>query len=132
MTRRLAIALLFCIAACQGGGDTPRGIAERFLDEHYVRMNLPGAREYTTGLAASKVLEMEHLIDGQEIDAGTRKPHVSYTLKETKDETDDSVSLLYEGVIRVEDADTFTRHWLITMRKQEDGAWRVSNFQEFE
>jgi hypothetical protein len=128
----VAVITLALLAGCQPGADTPQGTAERFLDAHYVRMNLADAKEYTTGVARSKVEEMQHLVGDQVIDDSTRKPHVSYDLQETRDEGEDRVSFLFEGKIRVEGADDFTRHWLVSTRKEPDGAWRVSNFQEFE
>lgn len=119
-------------AGCHAGADTAQGTAERFLDAHYVRMDLAAAKEYCVGVARSKVEEMQHLVGDQMIDDTTRKPHVSYDLQEKRDEGEDRVSFLFEGKIRVEGADDFTRHWLVNTRKEPDGAWRVSNFQEFE
>jgi hypothetical protein len=38
---------------------------------------------------------------------------------------------VFEGTIKVEDAGTFTRKWIITTRR--DGElWKVSNFEEFD
>jgi hypothetical protein len=95
-------------------------------------MNLAAAKEYCVGVAQSKVEEMQHLVGDQMIDDSTRKPHVSYDLQETRDEGEDRVSFLFEGKIRVEGSDDFTRHWLVSTRKEPGGSWRVSNFQEFE
>jgi hypothetical protein len=131
-TARLVATALVLVAGCQASADTPEGTAERFLDAHYVRMSLADAKEYCVGVARSKVEEMQHLVGDQMIDDSTRKPHVSYELQETRDEGEDRVSFLFEGKIRVEGADEFTRHWLVNTRKEPDGAWRVSNFQEFE
>jgi hypothetical protein len=76
--------------------------------------------------------EMRHLIAGQAIDEATRKPRVSYALEKTTEESPERVSFLYLGTIRVPDLEDFTRHWLVTTRKESDGKWKVSNFQEFE
>jgi len=131
-TARVAVTILIALAGCHAGADTAQGTAERFLDAHYVRMNLAAAKEYCVGVARSKVEEMQHLVGDQMIDDTTRKPRVSYDLQETRDEGKDRVSFLFEGKIRVEGADDFTRHWLVNTRRETDGAWRVSNFQEFE
>ena len=128
----VALTTLALFAACRSGADTARGTAERFLDAHYVQMNLAAAKEYCVGVARAKVEKMQHLAGDQMIDDSTRKPHVSYDLQETREEAEDRVSFLFEGKIRVEDADEFTRRWLVSTRKEPDGAWRVSNFQEFE
>ncbi len=127
-----AIGLVLVLVGCRPDAGTPRGTAERFLDEHYVHMNLARAKEFCSGLARQKVEEMERLVGEQKIDETTRKPRVSYALRETKEEGPDRVSFVFEGTIRVEDADRFTRRWLVSTRKEVDGHWRVSNFQEFE
>jgi hypothetical protein len=130
-TARVALVALVLLAGCRPAADTAQGTAQRFLDAHYVQMNLAAAKEYCVGVAQSKVEEMQHLVGDQMIDDSTRKPHVSYDLQETRDEGEDRVSFLFEGKIRVEGADDFTRHWLVNTRKGPSG-WRVSNFQEFE
>lgn len=131
-TAGVVATTLLIFAGCHAGADTAQGTAERFLDAHYVRMNLAAAKEYCVGVARSKVEEMQHLIGDQMIDDSTRKPRVSYALQETRDEGKDRVSFLFEGKIHLEGADDFTRHWLVSTRREPDGAWRVSNFQEFE
>jgi hypothetical protein len=123
---------LVIFAGCHAGADTAQGTAERFLDAHYVRMDLAAAEEYCVGVAHSKVEEMRHLVGDQMIDETTRKPRVSYDLQEKRDEGENRVSFLFEGKIRLEGADDFTRHWLVNTRKEPDGTWHVSNFQEFE
>jgi hypothetical protein len=120
------------VVGCHAGADTAQGTAERFIDAHYVRIDLAAAKEYCVGVARSKIEEMQRLVGDQKIDETTRKPHVSYVLKETRDEGKDRVSFLFEGKIRVDGADDFTRHWLVSTRKEPDGTWRVSNFQDFE
>ncbi len=120
------------LVACRAGSDTAQGVAERFLDEHYVRINLAAAKEYCVGPAREKLEEEAQLVAGQVIDASTRQPHVSYRLAERRDESADRVSFVYEGTIEVEDLDPFTRRWLVNTRKEADGQWKVSNFSEFE
>ena len=127
----LLLALSAIFAACQPSADTAEGTARRFVDEHYVRMNLEAAKSYSTGLATHKVEEEQALINGQVIDESTRKPQVHYKLLETKPEGEDRISFVFEGSIRVEDAGTFTQKWLVTARK-DSAAWKVSNYQEFD
>jgi hypothetical protein len=134
MERRLAriFLLLLATAACRAGADTAQGVAERFLDEHYVRMDLQAAKQYCVGVALQKVEEEARLVGDQLIDESTRKPHVAYRLKEKAHEEEDSASFVYEATIRVDGADTFSRRWLISTRKEAGGAWKVSNFSEYE
>ena len=136
MNRRgLGFVVLFggmLLPACRAGSDTAQGVAERFLDEHYVRINLEAAKAYCVGPARQKVEEEARLVGDQVIDASTRQPRVSYRLAERRDERADRASFVYEGSIQVDDAEPFTRRWLVNTRKEADGQWKVSNFSEFE
>lgn len=122
-------ALLLLLAACRPDATTPQGTAERFLDAHYVHIDLPGALAYTSGLARRKVEDEMRLVAGQAIDESTRKPTVHYRLLEELPDGDDAVNFLYLGSIRVEDADSFERRWMVTVRREAEG-WRVTNYQE--
>lgn len=123
----LAIGLM----ACRDGPDTAQGTAERFVDAHYVEINLPAAKAFCVGPALAKLEEEERLTAGQAIDEATRKPRIAYTLLQKREEGADRVSFLFEGTIRVEDADTFTRKWMVTIRREGAG-WRVSNYADYE
>ena len=136
MTGRIVALMCVCAglldAGCRSSTDSAQGIAERFIDEHYVRMNLRAAREYTVGLAQRKVDEETRLVGDHVIDASTRQPRVTYRLKEQPREDANGVSFLFEGTVSVDGADAFTRQWLVTTRREADGTWKVSNFSEFE
>jgi hypothetical protein len=123
--------LLLCAAACRPDPSTPRGTAERFLDAHYVHIDLPSALPFTSGLARQKVESEIELVRGVEIDEATRKPTVHYTLLEERPDGAEAVSYVYRGRIAVDGADSFERRWLVTVRQEPDG-WRVTNYQEFE
>ena len=130
-TRAAAVFVMLSalLSACRAGPSTPRGTAERFLDAHYVRIDLPAALPYTKDLARHKVEEEIGLTQGQAIDESTRKPSVHYTFLEEHPVGDDLVNYLYRGTIVVEDADRFERRWLVTVRRDDVG-WRVTNYQE--
>lgn len=115
---------------CRRDLGTARGVADEFVDQHYVHINLQKAKEYSVGLAQEKINEEIRLTAGQVIDASTRKPRVHYRLIEKK-ESEQRASFLYEGTIQAEDAPEFTRRWLIVARK-EGTQWRVSNFIEYD
>jgi hypothetical protein len=114
--------------ACSHDLGTAQGVAEEFVDQHYVRIDLPKAKQYATGLALQKLDEETRLTAGQAIDASTQKPKVSYRLID-KREGDNRASFLYEGTIQSDDGSSFTRKWLVAARK-EGNQWRVSNFSE--
>lgn len=131
MRTALLLALLLAAGGCRGDADSARGVAERFLDQRYVLMNLKGAHQYTTGLARDKVEEELRLIGDQVVDESTQRPKVSYELSEERPEGDDRATLVYRADVRMAGGDSFPMRWLLNM-KREDGAWRVSNFKEFQ
>ncbi len=127
----LPLSLLLPLSsACGRDLNTAQGVAEEFVDQHYVNIDLQKAKEYSAGLALQKITEELRLTAGQVIDASTRKPAVHYRLVEKK-VGDGRASFLYEGTIKAEDAPEFTRRWLITAQKEGD-RWRVSNFTEYD
>jgi hypothetical protein len=130
-TALVRAALLFSVLlTCSCGKDlnTAQGVAEEFVDQHYVAIDLPKAKALAVSVALSKVNEEIRLTAGQKIDNSTQKPRVHYTLLEKK-EGDQRATFLYEGTIQSDDNTSFTRQWLITARK-EGNQWRVSNFTE--
>jgi hypothetical protein len=126
--RSVLILGLLLTAACSRDMSTAQGVAEEFVDQHYVGMNLEKAKALAVSVALNKIDEEIRLTVGHQIDASTQKPRVNYTLVEKK-ESGQRASFLYEGTVRSEDNSTFTRKWLITTRK-EGKQWRVSNFTE--
>ncbi len=130
MIAALVVSVLAAIGvACRADPSTARGTAERFLDAHYVEIDLPSALPYTSGLARHKVEEEMALVKGVEIDDTTRKPIVRYTFLEEHPDDDGGTKFLYRGKILVEGADGFERRWLVTVRREESG-FRVTNYQE--
>jgi hypothetical protein len=125
----LSPLILLAVAACGPDPSTARGVAEKFLDAHYVRIDLAAARDVTTGVARHKLENEMRLVEGQPIDETTRKPIVHYRLLEERPDGAEAVNYLYLGSITVADADRFEQRWLVTVRRDGDG-WRVSNFQE--
>ena len=129
--RRVALVMLLAVlAACQPDERTARGVAERFIDQHYVQIDLEAAKPFCTGLALKKVQEEQRLTEGQHIDESTRKPTVRYRLIDTQDDAEHT-SFVYEATIHVDDAGKFTRRWIISARR-EGSVWKVSNFEEFD
>ncbi len=114
--------------ACGRDLNTAQGIVEEFVDQHYVRIDIPKAKQYAVGLALEKLNEETRLTAGQTIDESTHKPRINYKMIE-KRESPNRASFLYEGTIQSDDGTSFTRKWLIAARK-EGSQWRVSNFTE--
>lgn len=120
--------LVIFAGACGRDLSTAQGVAEEFVDHHYVAIDLQKAKTLAVSVALHKVNEEIRLTAGQQIDASTQKPRVHYTLLEKK-EGEQRSTFLYEGTIQSDDGTSFTRKWLITARK-EGPQWRVSNFTE--
>jgi hypothetical protein len=125
---QFCLLVILVAAACGRDLTTAQGVAEEFVDHHYVVIDLQKAKSLAVSVALSKVNEEIRLTAGQTIDASTQKPRVHYTLLEKKEGPQRS-TFLYEGTIRSDDGTSFTRKWLITARK-EGPHWRVSNFTE--
>ena len=125
----LSLLTMLLVVACRPDANTPQGAAELFLDAHYVHIDLHQALPLTAGLARHKVEDEIKLVEGQTIDAGTRKPTVHYRLLETHPDGEHSVNYLYLASITVEDAGGFERRWMVTVRREPEG-WRVTNYQE--
>ena len=116
------------LSACERDLGTAQGVAEEFVDQHYVQIDLPKAKAYAVSIALENINEEIRLTAGQQIDGSTRKPKVNYQLLEKK-ESGGRASFLYEGTIQSDDGTSFTRKWLVTARKEGEH-WRVSNFTE--
>jgi hypothetical protein len=128
MIGRTFLLLALLGSACGRDLTTAQGVAEEFVDHHYVAIDLQKAKTLAVSVALSKVNEEIRLTAGQRIDASTQKPRVHYALLEKK-EGDQRASFLYEGTIQSDDGTSFSRKWLITARK-EGNQWRISNFTE--
>ena len=122
------VVWVLLINGCSHDLGTAEGVVQEFLDQYYVKIDIPKAKQYTVGLALEKLNEESKLTAGQRIDASTQKPTISYKLVE-KRETPNRASFLYQGTIRSDDGSSFTRKWLIAARRENNG-WRVSNFSE--
>ena len=116
--------------SCGHDLNTAQGVADEFVDQHYVVIDLQKAKTLVVSVAQKKLDEEIRLTTGQKIDDSTRKPRVHYRLLEKK-ESDQRATFLYEGTIQTDDSTSFIRRWLITTR-MEGSQWRVSNFTESE
>ncbi len=121
--------LVVFAGGCRPDPSTARGTAERFLDAHFVAIDLHEAVGWTSGVARRKVEQEIELTRGVAIDESTRKPVVHYRLLEEHSDGADAVNYLYRGNITVDGSESFERRWLVTVRREAPG-WRVTNWQE--
>jgi hypothetical protein len=126
----VAVALA-ALWACRADPESSRGVAERFLDAHYVNIDLAAAAALTAGLAERKLAEERRLTAGQAIDETTRKPSVYYRLLEETSDGADRSRFVYRATFSVPGAEVFERRILLLLRREPQG-WRVVNFEEFE
>ena len=57
--------------------NSPQGVAEEFVDQHYVNIDLQKAKAYAVSVALAKIDDEIRLTTGQQIDASTQKPKVN-------------------------------------------------------
>jgi hypothetical protein len=125
----ICLALALFATGCQPA-NTPRGVVERFIEAHYIAMNLKSSERWCTGLALDKVHKEQALTAGQAIDEETRKPVIHYKLKEQRDGRD-RVMYLFLATIDVPEGGSFNKKWMITARKEGE-IWKVSNYGEYD
>ncbi len=123
-------ALLAMCAACTGAPDSSRGVAEAFLDAHYVEIDLDVSRDLCTGLARYKVDKEIELTRDVEIGEDTRKPRVNYRLEDAREKAGHA-QYAYELTIRAPGLEPFSRLVMVTVRDT-DGSWTVTNYSDGE
>ena len=123
------VLAMLLLSACGGGSDAQR-VARRFMDTHYVHIDLDAASEVCSGLALIKLDRERELTSEVEIEADTLKPRVNYAL-ETKRATADRSQIVYVLTIRPPGIEPFERLVTLTLRQQ-DGVWSVSNYSDGE
>ncbi len=126
--------LVLASRAC-GSRDGARRAADSFVDRYYVEIDLPRARELTTGLARAKVDQEIELLAGIAAAESGARPSVHYRFIERRrgDASGDRTSMVYELSIHFEGGDEVVRHALVTVGRvagSED--WRTENFSEFD
>jgi hypothetical protein len=128
-TKLLLVSAVALLAACKPA-NTPRAVVDRFIEAHYLAINLKSSERWCTGLALEKLHQEEALTAGQSIDDETRKPTIHYKLQQERD-GQDRVMYLFLATIDVPEGGSFDKKWMITARK--DGEiWKVSNYSEYD
>lgn len=123
-------AMMLAIVAGCDAANSPRGVVDRFIEAHYIAINLRAAEPFCTGLALDKLHKEEVLTAGQAIDASTRKPVIHYKMIDERSQADRS-TYLFDATIDVPDGGSFQKKWMITARK-EGPDWKVSNYDEYD
>jgi hypothetical protein len=130
--RALAALLLIALAPACKSSDPARAAAERFVDQYYVEIDLPAAREEASGLARDKVEREMKLLEGVTPAEAAVRPSINYRFLEQQDaEGRDRRGFLYELTITFNGGDQVLRRALVTVR-EDQGAWHAVNFQEID
>ena len=105
---------------------------KRFLDAHYVHIDLPSALPFTSGAGPPEGGVGDRAGEGRRRSTTPRasRPCTTRCSRSVPTATE-AVSYVYRGRIAVDGADSFERRWLVTVRQEAEG-WRVTNYQEFE
>jgi hypothetical protein len=131
--RWIGPALLLAGASCEGSGEAPRDVADRFMDLHYVVLDQAGALEITSGLAREKVRDEIRLLgdvrSGAELSAS--RPRISYAFLQRSDLDDGGERWRYRLEIKAGEGIAIARDVFLTLRRDAAG-WRVANFVEME
>ena len=125
-----AAGLIALIALGCTPSNSARGVADRFIEAHYMAIDLKAAEPLCTSVALDKLHKEIALTTGQEIDASTRKPIIHYKLVAQRG-ADDHVTFLFLATIDVPDGGSFKKNWMIAARK-EGADWKISNFNEYD
>jgi len=126
----VTIMLASALCNCTPPRNSARGVVDRFIEAHYIAINLKNSEQFCTGLALAQLHKEEELTAGQVIDESTRKPVIHYRLKEERAQPD-RVMYLFLATIDVPDGGSFDKKWMITARKEGD-TWKVSNYSEYD
>jgi hypothetical protein len=118
------------LPSCNRPAEGARGVAEAFLDAHYVRIDLDGSKALCTGLALSKVEREIELTRDIAVGEDTLKPHVSYKMEREREAPTHAI-YAYRLSVRPPGSDPFLRVVTLTVRGHE-GTWKVANFDEGE
>ena len=131
---RAGAGLVVAARAC-GSRDGARRAADRFVDRYYVEIDLPRARELTTGLARAKIDQELELLQGIEAAESGARPSVHYRFLERRkgDASGERTSMVYELSIHFEGGDEVVRRALVTVgRAAGSEEWQTENFSEFD
>ena len=133
MTRWIAIVIVvaFVLAGCSRG-NTPEGVAERFVEAYYVQIDQMQALEFAAALAREKLQQELQLVAQARRGGGVEqaRPKVQYTRTHTRPEGR-QVFFIYDLTIQPTQFSPILQQVLITT-EQLGEQWKVINFSEMD
>ncbi len=104
--------------------------ASSFVDQYYVKVDLPRAKKFTDGLATRKIEQEQALLQGASTGEGGKRRDVTYRLLEKRDEGE-HIFFVYDLAVKGRGVPTLKKRSLISVGKV-GGAWRITNFRDFD
>jgi hypothetical protein len=125
----LALALL--LAAC-GGMKDAASVADKFVDRYYVESDQDAALPLATGIAAMRLQdELKLTREARQGNPGMQlRPVRVYYKRKALTGGGDEREADYELDIRPQGGGDLQRGAHLTLARQQDGTWRVSQFSE--
>ena len=115
--------------ACSNASDAG-STASSFIDQYYVKVDLPRAKRLTDGLATRKIEQEQALLQGVSTGEGAKHRDVTYRLMEKRDEGE-HVFFVYDLAVKGQGVPVLKKRSLIAVGKVGD-TWRVTNFRDFD
>lgn len=123
--------IMTLVGACQAAPLPSEQAARRFMQHYYVDTDLRQALSDADGYAREKIHGSVKLTEGQTIDASAHRPKISVSLLESTVEGPEA-SYLFQVEVRPEKMNAIRKKTLLKVREREGGAWKVTQFVDFE
>lgn len=126
-----SVALALLLAAC-GGMKDAASVADKFVDKYYVESDQDAAMPLTTGIAAMRLRdELKLTREARQGNPGMQlRPVRVYYKRTALSGADATREADYELDIRPQGGGDLQRGAHVTLTRQQDGTWRVSEFSE--
>jgi len=124
-------AIIVALAGCSRG-NTPEGVAERFVEAYYVRIDQMQALEFAAALAREKLQQELQLVAQARRGGGVdqARPKIQYTRTHTRPEGH-QVFFIYDLTIQPTQFSPMLKQVLITTERLGEH-WKVINFTEMD
>jgi len=125
----LTMVVPLTLTGCSSA-NTPEGVAERFVEAYYVRIDQAQALDLTAALAREKLQRELQLVTDARRGGGVEqaRPKIEYTRAQTRPEGQ-RVFVIYDLTIKPTQVPPILKRVLITTAQLEDH-WKVINFAE--
>ena len=129
--QRRSVVLALLLAGC-GGMKDAASVADKFVDHYYVESDQDAALPFTTGIAAMRLQdELKLTREARQGNPGMQlRPVRVYYKRKALTGGGAEREAEYELDIRPQGGGDLQRGAHLTLARQQDGTWRVSQFSE--